>query len=39
MRVLVTGGTGLVGERLVRRLTAQGHTVTVVSREPGRVPA
>jgi len=38
MQVLVTGGTGLVGRRLVRRLTAEGHTVTVVSREPGRVP-
>jgi uncharacterized protein (TIGR01777 family) len=38
MRVLVTGGTGLVGGRLVRRLTAEGHAVTVVSREPGRVP-
>lgn len=38
MHVLVTGGTGLVGTRLVRRLTADGHGVTVVSREPGRVP-
>jgi len=38
MRVLVTGGTGLIGARLVRRLTAEGHMVTVVSREPGRVP-
>ncbi|HEX6132111.1 MAG TPA: NAD-dependent epimerase/dehydratase family protein, partial [Actinomycetota bacterium] len=38
MRVLVTGGTGLVGSRLVRRLAAEGHGVTVVSREPGRVP-
>jgi uncharacterized protein (TIGR01777 family) len=38
MHVLVTGGTGLIGNRLVRRLTAMSHTVTVVSREPGRAP-
>lgn len=38
MQVLVTGGTGLVGSRLVRRLAADGHGVTIVSREPGRAP-
>lgn len=38
MRVLVTGGTGLVGGRLCRALVAASHGVTVVSREPGRVP-
>jgi len=39
MRVLVTGGTGLVGKPACAALRAAGHAVTVVSREPGRVPA
>ncbi len=39
MRVLVTGGTGLVGRRACDALRGAGHAVTVVSREPGRVPA
>jgi len=38
MRVLVTGGAGLVGAPLCAALQAAGHGVTVVSREPGRVP-
>ncbi len=38
MRVLVTGATGLVGKRLCDALRAASHAVTVVSREPGRVP-
>ena len=32
--VLVTGGTGFLGSRLVDRLQADGRTVTVVSRQP-----
>lgn len=32
MRILVTGGTGHTGERLVRRLLADGHTVSVFTR-------
>ena len=39
MRLLVTGGTGLVGRSACDTLRAAGHAVTVVSREPGRVPA
>ncbi len=39
MRVLVTGGTGFVGKAACDALRAAGHTVTVVSRDPGRVPA
>jgi len=39
MRVLVTGGTGFLGRPMRRALEAGGHSVTVVSREPGRVPA
>ncbi|CAK0784695.1 hypothetical protein CVIRNUC_007899 [Coccomyxa viridis] len=33
--VAVTGATGLVGTRLVSKLTAQGHTVRVLTRNPG----
>ena len=39
MRVLVTGGTGLVGRPACDTLRAAGHAVTIVSRDPGRVPA
>jgi len=39
MRVLLTGGTGFVGRPMRRAFEAGGHSVTVVSREPGRVPA
>lgn len=33
-RVLVTGGTGVLGSELVQRLAAAGHTVRVMSRRP-----
>jgi len=36
MRLLVTGGTGFVGSRLVERALATGHQVMVVSRDPER---
>lgn len=32
MRILVTGGSGFVGEHLVRRLAADGHTVLALAR-------
>ncbi len=35
-RILVTGGTGTLGRRLVPRLLARGHEVVVSSRQPGR---
>lgn len=35
-RVLVTGGTGFIGRRLVGLLLNAGHEVTVVSRDPSR---
>lgn len=34
MRILVTGGTGLIGRHLVPRLLDIGHSVTVVTRNP-----
>lgn len=37
MRVLVTGGSGFVGQRLCRQLQEQGHEVQVVSRTPHKV--
>ncbi|PMR70916.1 TIGR01777 family oxidoreductase [Halomonas heilongjiangensis] len=37
MRVLITGGSGFVGQRLCQRLKEAGHRPLVVSREPNRV--
>jgi uncharacterized protein len=33
MHILVTGGTGFIGRRLVADLLASGHAVTVLSRQ------
>ena len=33
MRVLVTGGTGFIGRRLVTRLVGEGHDVTALVRK------
>jgi uncharacterized protein YbjT (DUF2867 family) len=37
MHVLVTGGTGYIGGRLVPRLLRSGHTVRVMARDPSRL--
>ena len=34
MRVLITGGTGLVGKALAMELVGRGHDVTLLSRDP-----
>ncbi len=39
MRILLTGGTGLIGRALCAHWQAQGHRVTVWSRQPQRVAA
>ncbi|WP_136679204.1 TIGR01777 family oxidoreductase [Neptunomonas sp. XY-337] len=37
MNYLVTGGTGFIGQQLVKELIKSGNTVTVVSRQPHKV--
>jgi uncharacterized protein (TIGR01777 family) len=37
MRIVVTGGTGFIGQALVPALAADGHDVTVLSRNPAEV--
>jgi uncharacterized protein len=42
MRILITGGTGTIGDRLVDHLISHGHALTIVSRQaykPAHLPA
>ena len=39
MKIVVAGGTGFIGEPLVRRLVARGDDVTVLTRNPNKVEA
>lgn len=39
MRILLTGGTGLIGRALCQRWSQQGHSLNVWSRSPQQVPA
>jgi len=39
MKIVVAGGTGFLGEPLVRRLIARGDDVTVLTRNPAKVEA
>ena len=39
MRILITGGTGLIGRHLCKALLAERYDLTVFSRNPGSVPA
>ncbi len=36
MQILLTGGTGLIGTRLAKRLLQQGHALTILSRNPSK---
>ncbi len=36
MRIIITGGTGLIGTELAQKLTADGHEIIVLSRSPDR---
>ena len=38
MHILITGGTGLIGKQLCKALLAEGHELTVLSRNPASVP-
>jgi UDP-glucose 4-epimerase len=38
MRVFVTGGTSFIGCHVVTRLLSRGHDVTILARDPGKVP-
>ena len=38
MHILITGGTGLIGQALCHQWAAQGHQLTVWSRRPEQVP-
>lgn len=36
MRILIAGGTGLIGKALIRRLHSNGFSIVVLSRSPGK---
>lgn len=38
MHIFITGGTGLIGRQLCKALLAEGHELTVLSRNPASVP-
>jgi len=38
-RIIVTGGTGFIGSRVVARLVDKGERVTVLTRDPSRAPS
>jgi len=38
MKILVTGGTGHIGSYLVMELLGNGHDVTILARNPSRIP-
>lgn len=39
MKVIIAGGSGFIGEAVVRQLLDQGHAVSVLTRDPARVKA
>jgi len=39
MNILLTGGTGFIGSHVALELVGQGHRVTILARNPAKVPA
>ncbi|MBN1699560.1 MAG: NAD(P)-dependent oxidoreductase [Spirochaetales bacterium] len=39
MNIFVTGGTGFIGSYVVKRLSDAGHSITILARNPDKVPA
>jgi len=39
MKIFLTGGTGFIGSHVVKELSSQGHTITVLARNVQKVPA
>ncbi|MBQ3677847.1 MAG: NAD(P)-dependent oxidoreductase [Bacteroidales bacterium] len=39
MKILLTGGTGFIGSHVLMRLLQDGHEVTVLARNPEKIPA
>jgi UDP-glucose 4-epimerase len=39
MDIFLTGGTGFIGSYVVMRLTGEGHRVTILARNPDKIPA
>lgn len=39
MKVVLYGATGMIGSRILKELIARGHKVTVVARDPGKIPS
>jgi UDP-glucose 4-epimerase len=39
MNIFLTGGTGFIGSYVALEMAAQGHRVTILARNPGKVPA
>jgi UDP-glucose 4-epimerase len=39
MKILLTGGTGFIGSHVAMELACHGHQVTILARNPGKVPA
>ena len=37
MRIVITGGSGLIGTAVAREMGGAGHEVVVLSRDPSRV--
>lgn len=39
MQIFITGGTGFIGHYVAKELLQGGHTLTILTRHPGKIPA